>query len=183
MSVKQASAPVPFDTTRRMDNASILSSGRAGVVQPVSFSNLHRGDSASGRVTLQVDLAEMPKPLENAVIARVQAWCIPRPALPQFAGIDEYTHAYHGKAQTVLNGATRDPAPVFDVIDVPLDLTNLQTSDFFRALGLSLQPGVPINSDYIDSYNLVQNFRLNAFTTKNTALPLRQGRSWPCCNA
>ena len=95
--LRQDTSPIQFDTTRRMDNRSVLTSGKAGVVIPFSYAPLLRGDSASGRVAIDMQLAEMPKPLENMVIARGQAWFVPRPALPQFSGLDEYTHSYQGK--------------------------------------------------------------------------------------
>lgn len=167
MAVRQNAAPVAFDMTRRMDNASILTSGKAGVVIPVSCVPLFRGDSASGRLAFDLELAEMPKPLENAVIARAQAWFVPRPALPQFSGLDEYTHAYQGEDITVLGASARTPASLYATVGTGA-IAAAQSSEFFTALGLHLQAATAINTDYIDAYALVQNYRLSAHSSKMT---------------
>jgi len=167
MTVRQNSKPVNYDMTRRMDNASILTSGKAGVVIPVTFIPLLRGDSASGRISFDLELAEMPKPIENAVIARFQVWNVPRPALPAFSGLDEYTHAWHGEDITALGSSPRTPPELYTVTD-PADVSVLENSEFFRSLGLSLESNRAINVDYIDAYNLVHNFRLAAHSSKMT---------------
>lgn len=167
MTVRQSAAPMPYDMTRRMDNAAIRTSGPAGVVIPVAVAPLFRGDSASGRLVFDLELAEMPKPLENAVVGRVQAWFVPRPALPHFEGLDEYTHAYHGKNITRLGASSRTPPALFDTVGTGA-IAAAQSSEFFKALGISLVASTAINTDYIDAYNLVQNFRLAAHSSKMT---------------
>ena len=167
MTVRQNALPVGFDMSRRMDNRSVRTSGPAGVVIPVSVAPLHRGDSATGRILFDMELAEMPKPLENAVIGRVQAWFVPRPALPQFSGLDEYTHSFHGEDITVLGAAARTPAALFATVGTGA-IAAAQASEFFKALGVSLQATTAINTDYIDAYNLIQNFRLGAHSSKIT---------------
>lgn len=165
--LRQSEQPIQFEKTLRMDNASILTSGKAGKVIPVTMIPLHRGDSCTGTLNFDLQLAEMPKPLENAVIARVQAWFIPRPALPQFTGLDEYTHSFHGKEITALNASNRTPPALFDTVAVG-GLTALENSELFTALGLAVESGKEVNTDYIDAYNLVQNFRLASYSSKMT---------------
>lgn len=167
MVVRQNATPVSYDQTVRPDNASILTSGKAGEVIPFTAIPLHRGDSASGRIDVSLVLAEMSKPLENAVLARLQAWFVPRPALPQFSGLDEIVHAYHGTDITALGSAARTPNSYFSTVGTGA-IAAAQASEFFRALGLSLQPATAINTDYIDAYNLIQNFRLAAYSSKMT---------------
>lgn len=167
MAVRQSELPISYGMTRRMDNASILTSGKAGVVIPVSAFPLLRGDSASGQLMFDMELAEMPKPLENAVIARAQVWCVPRPALPYFSGLDEYTHSWHGKDITALGSTTRTPPALYSTVGTGA-IAAAQSSEFFAALGLSLQSSTEINTDYIDAYNLIQNFRLAAHSSKMT---------------
>lgn len=170
MTVRQNALPVGYSMSRRPDNASILTTGKAGEVIPVSFAPLFRGDSVSGRIIVNMALAEMSKPIENAVIGRAQVWVIPRPALPQFGGIDEYVHSYHGTDATALGRAARTPASLFATVSSGA-IAAAQASEFFRALGLHLEAGAPINTDYIDSYALVQNFRLAAHSSKMTRYP------------
>lgn len=165
--VRQNSVPVDFDMTRRQENVSLLTSIPAGVVAPVIVFPLHRGDSTSGRIIFDMELAEMPKPLENAVLSRIQVWCVPRPAMPQFSGLDEYTHSYHGKDITQLGATARTPPSLFDTVGTGA-IAAAQASEFFSTLGISLEPSRAINTDYIDAYNLIQNFRLAAHSSKMT---------------
>jgi hypothetical protein len=164
--LRQSATPIQFDRTRRPDNRNVRTTGPAGVVIPVSVAPMLRGDSGSGRIQLSMELAEMPKPLENAVIGRAQAWFVPRPALPQFVGLDEYTHAFHGKTPTAL-GSTPVVPSLFETVGTGA-IAAAQSSEFFKALGISLQASTAINTDYIDAYNLVQNFRLAAHSSKMT---------------
>lgn len=165
--VRQSQTPMGYDRTRRMDNVSGLTSGPAGVAIPITVAPLLRGDSATGRITIDMQLAEMPRPLENAVLGRAQAWFIPRPALPHFEGLDEYTHAWHGTDITRLGAAARTPPTLYDTVGTGA-IAAAQSSEFFEALGISLQASTAINTDYIDAYNLVMNFRLAAHSSKAT---------------
>lgn len=165
--LRQSASPVQYTPSRRMDNTSLRTSGPAGVVIPVAVAPLLRGDSASGRILMQMELAEMPKPLENAVVGRAQAWFVPRPSLPTFSGLDEYTHSYHGTDITVLGAAARTPAALFSTVGTGA-IAAAQASELFKALGIALQASTAINTDYIDAYNLVQNFRLASHSSKMT---------------
>ena len=165
--LRQSATPMQYDMSRRPDNRNVRTSGRAGEVLPVSVAPLHRGDSASGRISIAMELAEMPKPLENAVIGRAQAWFVPRPALPQFSGLDEYTHAFHGANITALNASSRTPPSLFDTVATGA-IAAAQSSEFFKTLGISLQASTEINTDYIDAYALIQNFRLASHSSKMT---------------
>jgi len=165
--LKHSTAPLNFPRTLRKWVQNLLTTGRAGEILPFGFCGLFRGDSASGNIVVDVELGEMPKPIENAVVGRLQTWCVPRPALPHFSGIDEYTHAYQGKSQTALGSATRAAVSLFDTVATG-SIAAAQSSEFFRCSGLCLQPGVEINTDYIDAYILVANFRLAAMSSKMT---------------
>jgi hypothetical protein len=179
MTVRQGSNPIEYDITRRMDNVSTLTSGPAGVVIPVSVAPLLRGDSASGRVVLDLELAEMPKPLENAVIARGQCWFVPRPSLPYFSGLDDHIHSFHGTNPTVMGGSYTvhsyfDTGGAWD--------SSAQNSEFFKALGITHNTvgGPTYNMDYIDSYIHVQNFRLGAHSSKMTRYKyVSEAGAWP----
>jgi len=163
--LRQNESPVDFDMTRRQDNASILTTSFAGVATPVTAIPLYRGDSASGNLNIGIELAEMPRPVENAIIARGQIWCVPRPAFPQFSGVDEYTHSYQGKDVSALGSANRTPASLFNTTAYT---TTIRDSEFITALGVHAVVGDNINTDYVDAYNLVQNFRLAAHSSKMT---------------
>lgn len=165
--LRQSQAPIQYQATRRADNASILTSGRAGEIIPISCGPLLRGDSGSGRIDIEMQLAEMPKPIENMVIARGQSWVIPRPALPHFEGVEEYVHSYDGTAITKLGASSRTPPALFDTI-ASGSVATAEASEFFSRLGLAMRSTTAINTDYVDGYILVANFRLNAASTKLT---------------
>jgi hypothetical protein len=165
--IRQNTAPIEFGRSIRPDYTSLITSAKAGVVAPILMIPHHRGDSASGRINVRMNLAEMPAPLENAVIARVQAWFVPRPSLPQFTGLDEYTHSFHGTDISQLGAAARTPPALFNTVGTGA-IAAAQSSEFFTVLGLHLVASTAINTDYIDAYNLVQNFRLAAHSSKMT---------------
>lgn len=166
--IKHDTRPLDFPRTLRNDNQSLLTTGRAGEVIPFGFVPLFREDSATGRVTVAAELAEMPKPLENAVIGRLQTWMVPRPSLPQFSGLDEYTHSYQGKNITQLGAAGRTPPSLFDTISHSAVYATANGSEFMRATGLTVEASETTNTDYVDAYILVQNFRLAAHSSKMT---------------
>lgn len=166
--IKHDTTPLNFPRSIRRDNQSLLTTGRAGEVIPFGFIPLFRGDSAKGRVTVAAELAEMPKPVENAIIGRLQTWMVPRPSLPHFSGLDEYTHAYQGKNITQLGAAARTPPSLFDTISHSATYATANGSEFMRATGLTVSSSAVTNTDYVDAYILVQNFRLAAHSSKMT---------------
>lgn len=165
---RQSTTPVSFSKSTRKDTAVLMTSARAGVVAPIGYVPMLPGDSASGRVGVDVALKEMPKPLLNAVYANVQAWFVPKSAYPQFAGMDELIHAMTGDAIKSLAGATlneRTP-PSFYTSVSGAALTTYQTSEFATTLGLHFPAGATVNADLIDAFNLVYNFRLAAHSSR-----------------
>jgi len=163
MAVRQNAAPVQYNMTRRPDNTSTLTSVKAGVVNVVAQAPLFRGDSCSGRINMMLQLAEMPKPVNNAIIARAQAWFVPRPALPYFSGLDEYTHSYHGTNITELGAAARTPPNLY-YTGISSSVANL--TEIYQTLGLQVETAGTVNGDIFDAYTVIQNFRLAAHSSK-----------------
>ena len=164
---RQSSTPVPFEASMRPDNEVIMTSGRAGVVVPLGYIPILPGESLSGRVGVDIKLAEMPKPLLNGVVANVQAWAVPRSAFPQFPGRDELNHAMSGEMIKSLGAADRAPPPYYTSIS-GATLTTAAASAFFKTLGLHIPAGATINADLIDAFNLIYNFRLAAHSSRLT---------------
>lgn len=162
---RQSTTPVSFNRTVRRDTAVTMTSGRAGVVQPVGFFPLFPGDSASGRVGLDLQLKEMPKPLLNGVHANFQAWFVPKSSHPQFPGRDELMHAMTGEKIKSLGAADRDPPPFYTVLDGS-PVTTAAASDFFKRLGLHIPTGAKINTDLLDAFSVIYNFRLAAHSSR-----------------
>lgn len=140
-----------------------MSSGRAGQVLPVAYIPVLRGDSAAGRMSVDLNLAEMPKPLLNAVFVNVQAWFIPKNIHPQFNGWDEFLASYEKATIPTFQGSPRT-APSYFASVAP---AAFKASDFAKTLGI--HPSYDnINVDIVDAFNLAYNFRLAAHSTKLT---------------
>lgn len=161
---RQSTSPVQFSRTIRRDNTVLMSSARAGVVVPVGYIPLLPGDSASGRVGVDVQLKEMPKPPLNAAHANLQAWFVPKSAHPKFPGRDELNHAMTGEKIKSLGQSDRDPPAYFTKFQGGNKAT-IAGSTMFKVLGLHLHSG-RVNSDLIDAFNLVYNFRLAAHSSR-----------------
>ena len=164
---RQSSTPVPFESSMRPDTEVIMTSGRAGVVTPVGYIPLLPGESMSGSLGIDIKLAEMPRPLINAVTANVQAWVVPKGAMPQFPGRDELNHAMTGEVIKSLGAADRAPPAFFTTISGAA-LTTAAASKFFKVLGLHIPVGATINTDLIDAFSLIYNFRLAAHSSRLT---------------
>lgn len=176
---RQSSTPVPYENTMRPDNRVVMTSGRAGVVVPLGYIPVLPGESVGGRVGIDLKLAEMPRPLLNAVVANFQAWMVPKTAFPQFPGRDELNHAMTGDPIKALGSADRSPPPFFTTIS-GASLTTFAASDFAKSLGLHVPSGVTINSDLVDAFNLIWNFRAAAHSSR---LARRQYASESIANA
>lgn len=166
---RQRTTPVPFNMSRRQDKVVAMTTGRAGKVVPLGFIPLLRGDSASGKVGIDVDLMPMPRPLQNGVHAHFQAWFVPKTAHPQFSGLDEFMHSYLGETIPALGAAARTPPAFFTELSGGA-VTTVAASEFFKTLGLHIPAGASINTDLIDAFSVIYNFRLRAHSSR---LPLR----------
>jgi hypothetical protein len=165
---RQSNTPVAFNRTTRSDNGAVMTSGRAGLCYPVDYIPLLRGDSCSGSFTIDINLAEMPKPLMNGVQLNVQAWFVPKAAHPQFAGYDEFMHSYQEENINALGDTSRTPPPFFNVINNDTNINTIRNSEMFKHLGLHMTPSHWHHSDLIDAFNLIYNFRLAAHSSRLT---------------
>lgn len=167
--MRQMTTPVPFERSTRMNKRSLVTSGRAGKVYPLADIMLLPGDSASGSITVEMQLAEMPKPLINQVFCNVQAWFVPWSVFPQFSGVDEFNAALTGESIKALGQADRAAPALFNTVAAgSLDLTELSNSEFALALGKHF-PDKDVNTNAIDAFWQVYNFRLAAHSER---LPL-----------
>lgn len=162
---RQSTTPVSFSHSVRADRNVTMSSARAGVVAPVDYFPLLAGDSASGRVGVDIKLAPMPKPLLNAVTANIQAWFVPKLALPQFSSREELVHAMTGTPIKALGADDRTPPPYFNVLSGTAR-NEVLASEMFTGLGIHCAFSDSINTDLIDAFNVVYNFRLAAISSR-----------------
>ena len=161
---RQNTSPVTFNATTRRDRVIGMTSGRAGQFIPIL-----RGDSASGQFVAEVELGEMPKPLLNAVGLNLQAWYVPKSAYPYFSGYDEFMYSYQQEQIPSLGAVLRDPPEFFRKLSGQ-DMDDYEASDFVQKLGLHMEDTADFgaNTDLLDAYNLIWNFRAGAHSTKIT---------------
>lgn len=161
---RQATQPVVYNKSVRKDAATLMTSGRAGKVYPLAYIPLLREDSASGRVAVEMALAEMPRPLLNAVFANFQAWFVPKEIDPRFASSHDAMAAYVGEDIETAPSATRSPPSWFNV-DTQ---TKFAASEFAETLGVHCVSGLNIQTEVVDAFVAVHNFRLAAHSSKLT---------------
>jgi len=165
---RMSQTPVNFNMSTRPDSGSIRTSGRAGKVVPFMYAPVLRGDSASGSISAHIELGHMPKPLVNGAIVNAQVWFVPKLAHPQFNGVDDFMNAYQKTQIRALDSADRTPPSFFLSIPGVTGLGNIRNSEFMKTLGIHMPQDTPINTDLIDAYNLIYNFRLAAHSSNLT---------------
>lgn len=167
---RQAKTPVQFNQSTRRDNVVGVTSFRAGLTHAIDYIPLLRGDSASGSFSVSLDLAEMPKPLMNAVQANLQAWFVPKSAHPQFAGYDEFMHSYQGQPIKALGETDRSPPTFFSKFPDSTAFQGYRDSTFMTVLGAHVKgygaAGRGHNADLLDAFNLIWNFRAAAHSSR-----------------
>lgn len=167
---RQSTTPVQFSRTVRPDETVLMSSGRAGLVIPCAYIPLLRGDSCSGSVGIDVNLAEMPKPLLNAVGMNAQVWFVPKPAHPKFPGHEDFMASYQNIPVKMFPSGVRDVTPFFTSVTGGGAIGLIASSALATTLGLSFQEDEPLQTDVIDAFVSVNNFRRAAHSSK---LPLQ----------
>lgn len=165
---RQNTTPIQHSRTRRRDIQMRATSGRAGKVMPVAYVNVLRGDRVSGRVDLDVRLAELAKPLMNGAIVKAHAWLVPKSAHPQFAGLDEFRASYSGGQIKTIEGndgtvTTRNAPPFYRTKTVD---AAFRTNEIYQTLGLHTKVGDVVNVDLLDAVTIIDNFRRRAVSNK-----------------
>lgn len=168
---RQNTSPVQYSKSVRSDNSVLMTSGKAGIVMPLGYIPILPGDSMSGRMSIDMTLAEMPKPLLNAVFANVQAWFVPKPAHPQFSGMDEYIASFQEtKVFNSIPGIGDRTPPAYFRGASALSAV-WASSGWWKRLGLPAMTGKFINVDFYDAVTAVYNFRLQAHSSKLALKP------------
>jgi len=166
---RMSQTPVNFNMSTRPDSGSIRTSGRAGRVIPFMYAPVLRGDSASGSISAHIELGHMPKPLVNGVTVNAQVWFVPKLCHPQFNGSDDFLNSYQKTTIRALESPDREPPKFFQNIPGSSGLATIRESPLYTTLGIHMPQDIPVNTDIIDAYNLIYNFRLAAHSSN---LPL-----------
>lgn len=145
--------PIPVQRTTRLSAQRVLTSMNAGKMTPLAVIPLLREDAitrANFRVAFEMD--ETVELLMNAVNVRVMAYCVPKLAFERFDGLDSINRSYEGQ-----NQSDGDPSPAwFDVQTVDASFRN---NPIYTALGKHARVGTNINTEYVEAYNCIWNFR------------------------
>lgn len=168
----QRTTPVPVQRSTRTNVKRVATTGRAGKILPIAVVPLLMEDEIRrGRMTVRVKLRETVEPLFNGVQADVRAYFVPKLALDRFSGMDSFLRSYKGEQEK--------DGTVIPFFETAL-MTDWRNHPVFNTLGLHAPIGQEINTDYLESYNQMVNFR-----RKNVSryLPLRDLDEKTCAEA
>lgn len=150
---RMSTTPLNVRRTMRPLIARNLTSGNAGKMIPLAMIPLLREDAMSGSFRFQFKMDETVEILLNSVNVRVLAYLVPKLAFTRFDGFDTLNRSYEGITTGQLGNAV---PPWFTPYTAPADPT---TNQIFWALGKHYKGGTTLNTDYIEAYNQVWNFR------------------------
>lgn len=149
---RMKTTPIPVQRTVRPSLHRILTSFEPGFQIPVMAMPLLREDSVPRAMfRLAFEMKETVEVLMNAVNARVLTYLVPKTAFERFDGIDAINKAYEG----LPNVEGGDVIPWFDTMVAPGHGVN----KILTKMGKHFKPGTTINTEYIEAYNAIWNFR------------------------
>lgn len=146
--------PVPFNRTMRVDNVSTVTSGDAGLAQPLAFIPVLREDAVeTSRFQARAYMEETADLLLNTVYCTFSAWFVPKLGFERFGkSMDAFNRSYMGQ-----------PEADGDVIDWHIVHQFGPSPEVgravYRAAGLHAQPGQLVNMDYIEAYRAIFEHR------------------------
>lgn len=150
---RQRTDALTFPRSMRRHNARAITSLAAGKSAPIFCSGLLREDAIrSGRMRFQFEMMETAEIIMNPINVRVMAYFVPMLALERFQGsMDILNKSYMGEP-SVEGGAV---IPYLETHAFGAHGANA----IYKSLGLHGRPGQLVNTAYLESYNLIQNFR------------------------
>lgn len=154
--------PIPVTRTTRPSSHRVLTSMEPGKMVPIMAIPLLREDSCIGAFRVAFEMKETVEVLMNAVHARVLTYLVPKTALDRFSGLDAINKSYAGLP--VVEGG--DVTPWFETMVAPAHGANA----IFKKMGIHARPGTTINTEYIEAYNQIWNFRAK---NRSPDIPLR----------
>lgn len=153
----QMITPIPVRKSVRRDEWRGLTSLKAGVIAPVMFFPLLREDRLRGRLGFQVKMSEAVEVIVNPIRVSVTAYLVPKTALARFEGsMETLNRSYQG--ETLPGGSASPPWYVQDsaVAGAGDDDLGLEIYD---KLGVHYKSTTALNTDLVESYNTIVNWR------------------------
>lgn len=143
--------PVPVQRTSRVLRHRVLTSLPAGKMVPIMAIPLLREDSLSmGRYQVSFEMSETVEILANSVNVRLMAYLVPKLAFERYDGLDALNKSYEGVP--LQDG---DPVtPWFEPFTVPDPFPPI-----LAYMGKHAKTGAVVNTDMIEAYNAIWNFR------------------------
>ena len=153
MMTRMRTTPIPVQRSNRPMVIRNLTSGNAGKMIPLMAVPLLREDACSGMFRFQFKMDETVEILMNSVNVRVMAYLVPKLAFDRYDGWDTLNRSYEG----ITTGAAGQTIPGwFEAYTAPADPTD---NEIHWTLGKHAKPGDVLNTDYIEAYNQIWNFR------------------------
>jgi hypothetical protein len=168
------------ESTRPIEIKS-LTSAELGVANPIAASYVGANESGVGNVQMNVQLAETPEPITNAIHATAMTYLVPFTAFSQFNGSEEEAMRRYAGEPSLFTGNVE---PFFEKnkwynsvneteatlsSDYAREIDTVVTGQrgesglalFYQTMGLHTQ-AENINNSYVQAYNIVQNHRRRA---------------------
>lgn len=149
---RMKTTPIPVQRTVRPHSKRVLTSFEPGKMIPVMAIPLLREDALAGaQFRFAFEMKETVELLMNAVNCRVMTYLVPKTAFDRFDGLDSINKSYEG-IPLIEGGAV---TPWFETMAAPASGSNA----ILKKMGIHARPGTTINTEYIEAYNQIWNFR------------------------
>jgi hypothetical protein len=158
-----------------------LTSAELGEAVPITASYVGANESGVGNVQMNVQLAETPEPITNAIHATAMTYLVPFTAFSQFNGSEEEAMRRYAGEPSLFTGNVE---PFFEKnkwynsvneteatlsSDYAREIDTVVTGQrgesglakFYQTMGMHTQ-AENINNSYVQAYNIVQNHRRRA---------------------
>lgn len=155
------STPIPVQRTSRPLEHRVLTSLNAGKMVPLLAIPLLREDSCSAQFRVAFEMDETVEILMNAVNVRVMAYVVPKLAFDRYEGMDDINRSYEGVPR-----GTDAVIPWFETQPVAAG----GMPEILKIMGYHGKVGALINTDIIEAYNQIWNFRA---INRSADIPLR----------
>lgn len=154
------STPLVPDRSIRPVQARCLTSAGPGKNVPLFATVMAREDRVqSGRVRVMFDAAEMVQTPLNAIGVTVYCHFVPYLAFERFEGsLDRMNRSYKGEPDKTGG----------DLVPFVHQLAFDRAAPFWKTLGVHAPQGAMVNSQYLEAYNVLWNYRSQARSTKLT---------------
>lgn len=149
---KQHTTPISVPHSLRNHPVDVATSGPAGKVLPLAAIPLFRQDAARGRIMAKVEMLETHELLMNQTTCRFTVWVVPNLALERFEGSrEQFDRSYAGLPQ--YEGGDVVPYMVTTPAGAP------GSNPILKTLGEPFAAGDPLNTCYVEMYNIIDKYR------------------------